>query len=288
MSDRNKGFLLAFLSAFLYGIAPIFGKKLVNDLSPLFVALIATFASDLYLAGIALWKKQFFHNFLNKNIKWVLLIGFLGALGSLFSFLGLSKSQANAASFFFQFETLFATFFAFIFLKEKLSKYQSIGFIVMFFGALVFITGFSLTFKASYLLFLGSAFVWGINDVIIKWKIHKISPLFLSFGRNFFSSIFLFFLAFQSIPLNIGKMNFFHVSYFLIYGAFIAGIILFLYLAFKYIKTSEATVFQLIIPLVTATAAFFTLGEYLDLPQIIGGLFILIGLFLMLSKPIKR
>lgn len=279
MSNRGKGFTLALTSAVLYGIIPIFGKKFVAFFPPLFVAFALVLIADLYLAGIAFYKKELFRNFKNRKITWVILIGFLASLGSILSFVGLSVGKANEAGFFFQFETFFAAILALLLLKEKLFSNQIIGLIAMFLGAYIFSMAFESSFKMGNFMFLGAAFVWGLNDVIIRKISKEFSSFFLSFGRNFFSAIFLFPLAYKFIPQSLEKINHVQIFYFLLYGAVVAVIILTLYQAFRYIKTAEATSFQLLIPVVTAIVAFLLLGETLNQFQLIGGGLILTGLY---------
>lgn len=281
MSNRTKGLTFALVSAVLYGTIPIFGKKIVVDFSPLFVALMVTILAGFFLGIVGFWKKEIFRNLISKNIIWVVILGFLAALGSAFSFFGLSIGMANEAGFLFQFGTFFATILAFLFLKEKLSYFQVSGLIIMFVGAYVFTGGISLSFKMGNIFFLSAAFVWGVNDVIVRKKVSNLPPLFLSFGRNFFSSIFLLPLAIGFIPQSVAKMSTGSIVYFLVYGFIVAGIILTIYTALKYIKVAEATSFQLLIPIITATISFFILGERLSAIQFIGGAIILVGLYLM-------
>ncbi|MBI3070198.1 MAG: DMT family transporter, partial [Candidatus Levybacteria bacterium] len=160
MSNRQKGFALAFFSAVLYGTVPILGKKFVNVFHPLFVAFALTLVTGCYFTITALWKKDLFRNFVFKKIKWIALIGFFATLGSIFSFFGLSFGRANEAGFFFQFETFFAGILAFLFLKERLSASQVKGLAVMFIGAYLFLTPFSFSLRIGNLFFLGSALVW--------------------------------------------------------------------------------------------------------------------------------
>ena len=280
MSDRKKGLMFALFSAILYGLIPILGKKFVSEFSPLFVALVVTMVSDIYFAGIALWRKELFNNFLHKEIRWVILVGFFAALGSLFSFFGLSVGKANEAGFFFQFETLFAAILSFLFLKEKLSFYQMAGLTVMFLGASVFLFPGS-SFRLGNLFFLSTAFVWGLNDTIIRRKNRDFSPFFLAFGRSFFSLIFLLPMSYGYIAQNIEKVTVINIYYFLLYGAVIAGILLFKYFALRYLKTAEAIAFQTISPVVTLIVAFFILGEHLASVQLLGGGLVLAGLYLI-------
>ena len=287
MSNRNKGLLFAFFSAVLYGTIPLLGKSFVRNFHPLFVAFTLTLTVGLYFLVIALWRKDLFHNFLRKEIAWVVLIGIFAAIGSLFSFFGLSVGRASHAGFFFQFETFFAAILASIFLKEKLSKVQIRGLMLMLVGAYVFATSLSHSFETTNLFFLASAFVWSINSVIAKSMIKKhFSPFFLAFGRNFFSLFILFPLSFRYIPENLQKLAVQDVFYFLLYGLVVAGLTLSLYTAFKYIKVAMALSYQLLSPIITALLAFFIFGERLSSIQLIGGAFILAGLYLM-TKSIR-
>jgi len=281
MSNRTKGLTFALISAILYGTIPILGKAFVYNFHPLFVAFVITLIVDLYFAGIALWRKDFFHNFASKELKYVIVIGVFAAIGSILSFLGLSIGKASSAGFFFQFETFFAAILAFFFLKEKLNKNQIKGLILMGIGAYIFGTSLSFSFEAGSLFFLGSAFVWSINSVIARSMVKHFSPYFLAFGRNLFSLIILFPLSFRYIPGNLEKLAIQDIFYFLLYGLVVAGLILLLYMAFKYIKTAEALSYQLLYPIVTAVLAFFIFNERLNITQLIGGAVILGGLYFM-------
>ena len=281
MHNRTKGLLFAFISSILYGTIPIIGKTFVHNFHPLFVAFILTLIVDLYFVGITLWRKDLFDNFKRKEIIWVILLGVFAALGSIFAFFGLSVSRASHAGFFFQFEVFFAAILAFFFLKEKLYKNQIKGLVLMGIGAYLFGTSLSYSFETGSLFFLGSAFLWGANDVIVKNKIKHFSPFFLAFGRNFFSLIILFPISVRYIPENLQKLNMQDLFYFLFYGLIVAGTILLLYIAFRHIRTAEATSYLLFSPIITAVGAFLIFGEQLNTIQLIGGAVIIVGLYLM-------
>ncbi len=284
MSDQKKGIIFALASAVLYGFIPILGKKFVADFPPLFVAFVVVLSADFLLGVVAFWRKEIFRNLSLKNIFWVVVLGFFAALGSIFSFLGISIGRASEAGFLFQLETFFAAILAYFFLKEKLSHGQVRGLVFMIIGAYIFGTSFSFSFEIGNLFFLGSAFVWGINDIIVKRKVRHSSPLFLAFGRNFFSLFILFPLAIQYLPENLQKLTGQDVFYFLLYGLVVAGIILLLYFAFGYLKTAEALSYQLLSPILTAVLAFFIFNERLSTIQLFGGGVILIGLYLMVQN----
>jgi len=72
-----------------------------------------------------------------------------------------------------------------------------------------------------------------------------------------------------------------------LYGGVVAGILLFKYFALRFLKTAEATSFQIASPLVTLVVAFFVLGEHLVSIQLMGGGLVLFGLYLTTRAAIK-
>lgn len=286
MSNRAKGLLLACVSAVLYGTIPVLAKIMVATFPPLLVAFIITVIGDCYFAAIAAARGELIRNFSHRHFRWIILIGFLAALGSFFSFTGISLGTASEAGFLFQLETSFAAILAYVFLKEKLSKQQICGLLLMFLGGYLFAVGLTQpAIGAGSPFLLAAAFVWGAIVTIIRRRTRDFSPFFIAFGRSFFSAVFLVPFAIWYVPQYIGRVSVIHALYFLLYGSIVAGMLLTLYTALRYIKVAEATAFQVLIPIITATIAFSTLGERLEQPQLIGGALILLGLFLIARRP---
>lgn len=284
MSDRSKGILFAIISVFLYSLIPVFGKVAVSEFPPLFVAFAVNLLAGVWLGVVGLARKELSLKLIKKKNTWLIFIGFFAGLGSLFAFTGLSIGRATDAGFFFQFAAFFVPILAFFFLKEKLSKFQIGGLVLMFLGAVIFTTASINIFNKAILLFLGASFSWSINDVIVRGKRNTLSPFVMAFARNVFSSLFLIFFAYSYLITALSRFSFQTIISFLLYGATVAGIILFAYLALKYLKAAEAVSFNVLIPLITSAIAFFTLGESLVLSQVIGGVVILIGLFAIIKK----
>lgn len=281
MSDRTKGFLFALLAAFIYGFIPILGKKFVTIFSPLFAAIVVIIVSDLYLITIAILRGELFKNILKKSARWVVVLGLFASLGSYFSFVGLTYGLASAAGFFFQFEAFFAAVLAFIFLREKLARFQIVGLMLMLIGAGIFSA--PLTFSLGNLFFLAAALAWGFNSVITRSKVRELSPFFLAVGRNTFSGLFLSLVAYKYVGSNINLVTPVSGFFFLLYGAAIAGFLLSSYTALKFIKAGEATSVQFLAPFFTLVIAFIVLGERFTLSQLFGGALVLVGLYLIVK-----
>lgn len=284
MSSRNKGILLALASAVLSGAIPIFGKITVTIFSSIFVTFVIPAIVAVLLGFIAVFKKEIVKNLAKKNSLWILAIGFFAALGSLFSFHGLSIGKASDAGFLLQFEVLFASILAFIFLKEKLSLSQIIGLFLMTLGGFAITIEKTFSLSTANILFLMTSFVWAINTVIVKRQLKNFSPIFLAYGRYFVSSVILFWFSVSSFGENIMKITLPNAFLLLSYGLVIVGLILLLYNALRFVKTAEAISCQLLSPILTVFIGIFFLKESLETGRIVGGGIVLIGLFLMLQK----
>lgn len=285
MLDRNKGILLALAGAVLYGTIPIFGKISVTIFSTLFVTFVIPSIVAILLGLIFIFKKEkLIIKAAKKQILWIAALGFFAALGSLFSFQGLSLGRASDAGFLFQFEVLFSGIFAYIFLKEKLHSRQIIGIILMMLGAYAFTFKTTFSFSIANIFFLLASFVWGLNTVIVRRQLRRFSPLYIAFGRYFVSSLILFSFATSSFSENIKKITVENMFFLLLYAVVVSGLILLLYHSLRYIKAAEASSFQLLAPILTAIISVFFLGENIGAVRLMGGGVVILGLFLMIKR----
>jgi drug/metabolite transporter (DMT)-like permease len=283
MSERQKGFLFALASAFLYGLVPVLGKIAVSDFHPIFVAFVVTLASSFYLGiGFFFYKKKL--SFSKRQVHWVLLIGLFSTVGSVAGFSGLLFGKANEAGFLFQFEIFFVAILANFFLKEKLYKHQYVGLIFMLIGAGIFSHLEIKSVGFGSILFLTAALAWGISDIIARGKASRIThPLYIALGRSIFSSVFLLPLVIL-FARDIPGVSAGNLYYFLLYGVIVAGIFFFLYLSLKYTKATNTISFYILSPIIASLGSFIFLGEYLSFQQIIGGGIILVSIILVLRE----
>ena len=116
-------------------------------------------AANVRLAGnIPLFKKVFFRNFVSlivtffmilktkskilgkmENLKYLLARSLLGLLGIVLYFFAINHLFLADSSMLNKLSTFFITFFAWLFLKEKLSKFQIISLVIVFFSVLLII-----------------------------------------------------------------------------------------------------------------------------------------------------
>jgi drug/metabolite transporter (DMT)-like permease len=173
------------------------------------------------------------------------------------------------------------------FLKEKVTKKQFSGLIVMLLG-LIILTYSQVTPNILWsnpslgdLLILFATVLWAIENVIAKRAmIDGESNFVVTFARMFIGAIFLF----LSIPL-LGKLDllfsltFEQITNILISTIILLGYVLFWYWSIKYINVSKATMILLLAPVITLIFGVTMLNEPLPTDQLAGSVLILIGAY---------
>ena len=144
MDNRPKAIMLMLISALAFSIMsamvklsgdiPIFEKVFFRNFIGLIIAYIMVRSSKVKLLG----KKE--------NQKYLLSRSILGLLGVILNFYALRYLVISDASILNKISPFFVTFFAIMFLKEKITKVHIFTLIIVFFGALLIIKP-QLTFR---------------------------------------------------------------------------------------------------------------------------------------------
>jgi len=222
--------------------------------------------------------------------KWgyLIAIGLIGgALAFLLFFSGLKITTGSRATFIHKTLPVFVTMLAVAFLKEKVTKKQFSGLIVMLLGLIILtysqVTPNTLWSNPSLgdLLILFATVLWAIENVIAKRAmIVGESNFVVTFARMFIGAIFLF----LGIPL-LGKLDllfsltFEQITNILISTIILLGYVLFWYWSIKHINVSKATMILLLAPVITLIFGVIMLNEPLPTDQLTGSVLILIGAY---------
>jgi len=219
------------------------------------------------------------------------LLGFIGiTFHQWLQSTGLVTSQASTTSWIVSTAPIFIALLAWIFLREKLGLIAIAGICLATLGVLLVVSkgNFSGMFSGNIgtpgdLLVLISAPNWAVFSVLSRGALKKFPALFVLFY------VMLFGWMFSSIPfLAVQGWTFFRqISYagwlaigFLGIGCTALAYI-FWYDGLQAITASQAGVFLYIEPLVSLVAAALILGETITLPAMLGGGFILLGVWLV-------
>jgi drug/metabolite transporter (DMT)-like permease len=287
MKKELLGTVLAILTAIVSGFAIPVNKIFLSELDPLvFTAIRAIFIGAIFffLAG---YRNNFRFRNLNKvPWSWLLLIGIIGGgLGFLFYFTGLSLTTSGRAAFLHKTLPIYVTVFAYLFLKEKVTKKQNIALLVMLIGTFILLSAGinpSMFWQdpalGDMLVLIGTIF-WGIENTISrKMMIKEESSLVVSFSRMFFGGAFLFgillLMGRLDVVINLSQQQ---VSGIIISSAFLFAYVLFWYSAIRLINVSKAVLFLLLAPVISTWAGVIWFGENVPPFQILGSAMILAG-----------
>lgn len=231
----KKGIQFALLAATISGFSIFYNKiVLVKGVDPLILNIVknggVAFILSLFLLN-SKTNRMLLQKSVRKNFPKLLLIGVLGgSIPFLFFFEGLKLTTAINAAIIQKSLFIWVALLAIPLLKERLSKWHVIGYILILYSNL-FIGGFSgLNFKTGEILILFATFFWTAEALLAKKYLKEIDALVLTWGRMFFGSLMLIVFALVQnkillltqlkaeymLPLlgSIGFLTFYSVFYF--------------------------------------------------------------------------
>jgi drug/metabolite transporter (DMT)-like permease len=294
--SRKLAYFALFLTSFFWGLAPPVIKYSLNFISPIpFLFFRFSLACLIFLFPL-----------IYKIIKikptvydWgqYLLLGFLSTpLNLLLYFLGVSQTSAIDSSVVAILSPILIVLGGVIFLKEKLTKRESLGIVIAILGTFYLsvlpvinnVTGSQKNLVGNLLIIAGDI-IWAF--FALRSKIKKNSHL-----DPFILSSFSFFVGWLTLlPIFIlghsvdGFTNSLNPKAIpgIIYMAFFSSVIA--YSAYTYglkkIEASEASIWTYLQPLFAVPVAVFFLKEKITPAIIIGAVLITIGVFICESRP---
>jgi len=206
---------------------------------------------------------------------------------------GIKRVSPTISAFIIATIPVFLPFIARFFIRERLSRYNYLGFFLSFLGiiAIIFNRNGQLISSVSGLAFLFIAVFSAIGYTIISKKLlETYSPLLLVSMKNiigaiYFIPVILFFEVDNLINYSFTPKVILYIILMAICGNFLAYFLL--NIAIKHIGASKSSVFANLIPVFTIIFSFFILGEILPLIKFIGVILILFGIFVAQLK-VKR
>ena len=279
-SEKGKGYVYALLGAVAGGSIPALSKLLLADNGPVPIAAYGVFISGLFLL---INKPRSFPG--RGGTPYVLSVGLLGAFAAQLLFtVGLTETTAVNASLLTNGEVLFTTMIAFFIFGERLGRGQASRGVMILVGLLIVSTNLDLSSVRflqglqGNLLILGATLCWGVENNLLAVATRRFDPAGMSKLRNLIGGAALLLLVFvggyqyQFAPYDMAVLT-------LLGLAMAAATFLFL----AAIKRLGAI--RMLLVWATATIwgtvfALVILGEQITVVQILGGLFILFGVYL--------
>lgn len=207
MSNFNKGVLLILISALGYASMSFFIKLAGNNI-PVIQKIFFRNLLTFFIAAYLVRKKHESFMGHKSNRKLLLFRAIIGTFGALANFYAVEHLLLPNAVILNQLGPFFIIIFSFIFLKEKIKKFQAVALVIAFLGIIVVIgpsSGGNLI--ASFIAILG-AISLGIVFTCIRYLSDKESPQTIVFWFSSFSILF-------SLPFVIFNYHYMSMSQFI-------------------------------------------------------------------------
>ena len=284
----NKTYIFLLMAAILWGAQPVVVKGIIKELSPImitfyrYIGISAILLIILFINNgkIALPRAQ--HVFV------LLIMGLSGiTLNNIFQFSGLQYSTAIKCTLVSATTPAITAVLAATFLQEKMSMIQWIGIIISFLGVLFLVAHgsmaviTSLSFNYGDVLYFGSQICWAIYSILGRKIMVELSPMATTAWAGLAGAIMTgVFALWEGIDMtvSVSSSGILSMSYMIIGGGVLAmtwwnsGV--------KEVGPSKAAIIFNIMPIVGMLFAVIFLGEHLGWSELIGGLWIITGVYL--------
>jgi CRISPR-associated DxTHG motif protein len=280
---KNNGVLLLISFSLLTGFGGYF-VKITHGINSQQILFFRALLACTFLFSVAIFTKRL------RELKFrypvgTIIMGAVQGLSIYFYYLGLEKTTIANTTLLVYTAPIFSVLLARIFLKEKIEKKTVFGIVASFIGVIIVSdpSKFRVDSQQMYgsIFALLGGFFYSAMAISSKSLTEKTTPLYSAFWQYFVIMILSAFFVFP-ISLHIFTNNL--IS--LLYLGWVAGGFAFL-LYMEGIKRVKGQVIQVITMmeiLIASLSGFFLLKEPLTSNTIMGGAFIILGIFIVSLK----
>jgi len=283
-------YLAATFAVIAWGASFIATKVAIRDISPVSVVWLRFTMGVTILGGAVIARKQFAWPS-RKELAYFALLGFLGiTFHQWLQSTGLVTAQASTTAWIVATTPIFIALLGWLVLKEKLGFGRVLGIWLAAIGVLLVVAKGQLTTIAlgnfgapGDKLVLVSSVNWAVFSILSRHGLQK-NPatrmMFFVMGFGWIFTSILFFLSRGLRELHQLTLDGWIGVGFL--GIVCSGLAyIFWYDALKALPASQVGVFLYFEPLVAVLVAFVTLGEPFGLASLLGGMIILLGVWMV-------
>ena len=283
--------LAGIVAMILWGMSFIWSTQAYQNLNPTTTILMRLVVATVFFTTILFVFR------LNERVKkehlglFALAAMFEPFLYFIFEGYGLKSTSPVIGSAIIAMIPLVTPIAARIFLKERLTPMNIVGFIISFVGVIVLLLNKDLEFTASPkgILFLCGSVVVAVGYSIALIRLTKLyKPLTITWVQNIIGMIY--FIPLTLIMERFQPSNFANVSGYIVplvcLGVFCSAVAYALWaFAFSKLGASRANVYSNLIPVFTAIFSYLLAIEALTVNKIVGILVVVAGLILSQMKP---
>lgn len=301
--SHHWGFVGVLLSAILFGVSTTLNKIALTNTNPILIAGLSYFSAGLLLLIIhyspfhpkllSLFETTTptEHEIAKKDYKILgLIILFGSVIAPLMLLQGLKTTTAVNTSLLLSTESFFTALIAFTFLRERGTKKEYTGILLLIIGVIFLTTNanfqeINLTQSITgNILVLGACVFWGLDNNLSKSLSKKTEIIYITglkclIGGTILLSMPLFLNIKYEVPLV-------SLPYILSVGALsiALSILLFLFALREIGSMRTGSIFS-VSSLFGAIFAFFALGESFSIVQLLSGVIMLFGVYVLCIKP---
>ena len=285
-----KAILKALFAVAVWGASFVATKIALEYAAPSTVVWVR-FTMGVIILGLAVARNKQFALPQGKEWGYFALLGFLGiTFHQWLQSTGLLTAQATTTAWIVATIPVFMALLGFLILHERLAWYQVAGILLATFGVLLIVTKGSLTSLTTGkfgtpgdFLVLISAPNWAVFSALSRSGLKKHpSTLMMFYVMSFgwiFTSILFFLTSGIGQVVSIPWDGWIAIAFL---GIFCSGIAyIFWYDALQVLPTAQTGAFLYLEPIITVIVAAFVIGEAILLATVVGGITVLIGVWLV-------
>ncbi|MEN6412508.1 MAG: DMT family transporter [Veillonellales bacterium] len=284
----KKVYCLLCLTAVLWGGNAIAVKSILNEISPEMLILVRFVGISSILLTIIFWREGKHCWPSQQHVLPLILMGVTGiVLNNGLQFTGLQYSTAINCTLIATLTPAMTALLTGIFFHEHMRKQQWLGIAISFFGTLCLIFHGSwdniqrLTFNQGDLLFIVAQFAWVFYSMLGQKVMEDMTPLATTAWAGFTGTVLMGVIILYEgtgAPVHLSYQGWLLMLYMIIGSGIIAFI---LYnVGVSVVGSNIAAIFMNIIPLAGMSLAVILLHEHLGWQEIVGGLWIMIGVYI--------
>ena len=294
MKNRNYIVHLAGITAMIFwGMSFVWSTQVYQSLNPTATIFLRLVVATVFFTAI-LFTFRLDEKIKKEHLKlYALAAMFEPFLYFIFEGYGLKNTSPIIGSGIIAMIPLVTPIAARIFLKERLTPMNIVGFIISFVGVIVLLLNKNLEFTASPkgILFLSGAVVVAVGYSIALIRLTKLyKPLTITWMQNIIGMIY--FIPLTIIMEQFEPSNFANIGGYIVplvcLGVFCSSLAYALWaFTFSKLGASRANVYSNLIPVFTAIFSYLIIHESLTANKIIGIVVVVAGLVLSQMKPKK-
>lgn len=286
--------VLLLFATLLWGGNFVIGRAVAGDIPPITLAFLRWVVAFIVFFPIAYRRTKKEWPMLKQHIGAVIILALTGvAAFNTLVYIGLHYTTSINASLMNSSTPIIIYILSFIFFKERLTKFQLVGTILSLTGVLFIISGgsvesfLSFSFNKGDIIVLVAVFCWSIYSLLIKKYAGKLPGYSTFLVTIVLGALMLVpFTAYELLTTSQSIVWASSTIGAILYVGIIASIVAFLSwnTGVVALGANKAGIYLNFIPVFATIFAVLFLGEQLLLAQIIGGLAVILGVFITTIK----